>query len=169
MARRSRTAGRASPADVEAEVARIAAMSVDELRAFWSASRAAPPPAVSKDLLARVLTHELQEKRFGGLRPQTKRLLAGHGAGAPAPARRLKPGAVLTREHQGVLHQVTVVADGFSWRGACYPSLSAIARAITGVNWSGPRFFGISGAAKPAGEESSPDAQRRAPSSEASP
>jgi hypothetical protein len=39
-----------------------------------------------------------------------------------------------------------VVPDGFMWRGETYPSLSAIARKITGVSWSGPRFFGLAGA-----------------------
>jgi Protein of unknown function (DUF2924) len=37
----------------------------------------------------------------------------------------------------------TVVADGFVWREATYASLSTIARAITGTNWNGPRFFGL--------------------------
>ena len=32
---------------------------------------------------------------------------------------------------------------GFDWQGATYPSLSAIARAITGTAWSGPRFFAL--------------------------
>jgi hypothetical protein len=29
--------------------------------------------------------------------------------------------------------------------GTAYPSLSAIARAITGTSWSGPRFFALQG------------------------
>jgi hypothetical protein len=36
-----------------------------------------------------------------------------------------------------------VAADGFEWNGRIFRSLSAVARAITGVNWSGPRFFGL--------------------------
>jgi hypothetical protein len=38
------------------------------------------------------------------------------------------------------------VRDGFDWQGTTYPSLSAIARAITGTAWSGPRFFALQGA-----------------------
>jgi Protein of unknown function (DUF2924) len=38
---------------------------------------------------------------------------------------------------------VTVVPGGFAWNGAIYPSLSSIARAITGTAWNGPRFFGL--------------------------
>jgi hypothetical protein len=55
----------------------------------------------------------------------------------------LKPGALLVREHAGVQHRVTVVEAGFAWNGATYKSLSEIARAITGTNWNGPRFFGL--------------------------
>ena len=50
---------------------------------------------------------------------------------------------MLVREHDGALHQVTVVPDGFAWNGTTYDSLSAVARAITGTNWNGPRFFGL--------------------------
>jgi hypothetical protein len=57
--------------------------------------------------------------------------------------RRLKPGTVLVREYQGARHTVTVVANGFVWRETTYASLSTIARAITGTNWNGPRFFGL--------------------------
>jgi len=44
-----------------------------------------------------------------------------------------------------VLHEVEVLDDGYLWRGQRYRSLSAIALAITGTKWSGPRFFGIKG------------------------
>jgi hypothetical protein len=38
---------------------------------------------------------------------------------------------------------VTVLKDGFDWRGQRYKSLSAVARAITGTRWNGYRFFGL--------------------------
>jgi len=50
---------------------------------------------------------------------------------------------VLIRDYHDQRHTVTVVTDGFEWQGATYPSLSAIARAITGTAWSGPRFFAL--------------------------
>jgi hypothetical protein len=40
---------------------------------------------------------------------------------------------------------VLVVDDGYSYRDRHYRSLTAIAREITGVAWSGPRFFGLTG------------------------
>jgi hypothetical protein len=39
---------------------------------------------------------------------------------------------------------VIVLEDGFEWNGRTWRSLSVIAREITGVPWSGPRFFGLS-------------------------
>ncbi len=56
---------------------------------------------------------------------------------------RLKPGAKLVREWRGATHTVIVIEDGFEWNGRHGRSLSAIAREITGVHWSGPRFFGL--------------------------
>jgi hypothetical protein len=36
-----------------------------------------------------------------------------------------------------------ILDEGFAWNGATYASLSMIAKAITGTEWSGPRFFGL--------------------------
>jgi hypothetical protein len=52
-------------------------------------------------------------------------------------------GTVLVREWQGTTHHITIVNDCFLWNGNTYRSLSAIARAITGTKWNGPRFFGM--------------------------
>ncbi len=35
------------------------------------------------------------------------------------------------------------VPGGFFWQDRTYLSLSAIARALTGTAWNGPRFFGL--------------------------
>jgi Protein of unknown function (DUF2924) len=59
--------------------------------------------------------------------------------------RHLKVGTVMVREHQGATHEVMVVPGGFSWKEKTYPSLSAIAKGITGTSWNGPRFFGLRG------------------------
>jgi len=62
---------------------------------------------------------------------------------ASATMRRIKPGTRIIREWDGDTHEVTVVRDGYSYRGQHYDSLSAIARKITGTRWSGPVFFGL--------------------------
>lgn len=56
---------------------------------------------------------------------------------------RVKAGTELVREFQGERHTVVITGEGFRWRDTDYPSLTAIARAITGTNWNGPRFFGL--------------------------
>ncbi|ABA05589.1 hypothetical protein Nwi_2335 [Nitrobacter winogradskyi Nb-255] len=55
----------------------------------------------------------------------------------------LKAGTILSREWNGITQRAIVVEDGFLWEGTRYDSLSAIAFAITGTRWSGPRFFGL--------------------------
>jgi len=62
-----------------------------------------------------------------------------------ADDRRPITGTQLLREHDGVEHAVTVLADGFEYEGRPYQSLSAIARAITGTRWNGWTFFGLRG------------------------
>ncbi len=68
----------------------------------------------------------------------------------PSPVRRathrLPPaGSVLTRVYRGQTLQVRVLADGFEFEGAVYPSLSAVAKAITGSHCNGFLFFRLTG------------------------
>ena len=49
----------------------------------------------------------------------------------------------LIREWHGRLHEVEVLEEGYLYRDERYRSLSAIAKAITGAKWSGPRFFAV--------------------------
>jgi hypothetical protein len=53
------------------------------------------------------------------------------------------PGARLIREWNGRRYVVEVTDAGFVMDGKIYRSLTAIAFRITGVKWSGPRFFGL--------------------------
>jgi DUF2924 family protein len=54
---------------------------------------------------------------------------------------RLRPGTILARKYRGEMLEVRVVSQGFEFEGANYPSLSAVAKAITGAHCSGQRFF----------------------------
>jgi len=54
-----------------------------------------------------------------------------------------KVGSVLLRRYKGLALTVRVEADGYTWNGAIYRSLSGVAKAITGQHWSGPLFFGL--------------------------
>jgi hypothetical protein len=123
---------------------RIRSLALDALRRHWRVIFGrTPPAALSKDLLGRMIAYRLQEQVFGGLDGESLRFLDSLGRQAGSPRRRFKPGTVLVRDYQGQRHIVTVISDGFDWQGKTYPSLSAIARAITGTAWSGPRFFAL--------------------------
>lgn len=129
---------------LEAQVARIRALGLNELRSLWrSMFRASPPPAFTKDLIARFISWHLQEQALGGLANNVAKLLDGLTRNDKPRLRRLKPGTVLIREYRGERHTVTVIHDGYLWREGIYASLSTIARAITGTAWNGPRFFGL--------------------------
>ena len=126
------------PAAIEAEIARIRSLPLDALRRRWRVMFGrTPPAALSKDLLGRMMACRLQEQAFGSLDRESLRFLDGLARHGGAPRRQLKPGTVLVRDYHGQRHTVTVAPDGFNWQGTTYPSLSAIARAITGTAWSG--------------------------------
>jgi len=144
------------------EIARLRGLDVSELRARWHTvfGRRAPPH-LPRHLLFRILAYRLQADRLGELDADTLRLLDRIGSGASdgtdrliadlnRPRTELRAGTLLTREWDGHLQQVMVLADGFSWNGKTYPSLSQVAFAITGSRWNGPRFFGLRD--KPASE-----------------
>jgi DUF2924 family protein len=115
------------------------------LGAAWRRTIKTPTPkGISRRLMVQILTYEAQVRQRGGLAPAVRRRLARWAAGrAQARSPRLRPGARLVRDWNGVGHVVDVTEEGLVWRGRRYRSLSAIARAITGTRWSGPRFFGL--------------------------
>jgi hypothetical protein len=124
--------------------------SPDELRREWRRLYHSEPPRISRDLLMRGIDYRFQEIQHGGLGKSTRRKLKTlakmfltTGRVAPNPGLSLKPGARLVREWHRRSHTVTVTEDGFVYAGVTYPSLTKIAREITGAHWSGPRFFGL--------------------------
>jgi hypothetical protein len=138
------------------EIARLRGLDVEGLRARWHTMfRRRAPPHLPRHLLFRILAYRLQADRLGELDADSRRLLDRIGSGAAEginrlvadfnrPRAELRPGTLLTREWDGHLQRVVVLADGFSWNGKTYRSLSKLAFAMTGTRWSGPRFFGLS-------------------------
>jgi hypothetical protein len=51
------------------------------------------------------------------------------------------PGTILMRLYKGQQLHVQVLTDGFAYAGRVYPSLSAVAKAITGSHTNGYLFF----------------------------
>ena len=153
-----RVGGRNGVSTADAVAARLQAheqMDYAALRAEWRRLyRAHPPKRVARDLLMLGVAWKIQEQAYGGLGAATKRRLADlaktmerDGDVTRNRVAHPKPGAKLVREWRGEAHTVIVIEDGFEWNGRHWRSLSAIAREITGVHWSGPRFFGLNGKA----------------------
>jgi hypothetical protein len=115
------------------------------------------PEHLPKSILARLLAYRLQEQQRGGLSKKVNAylrliesdLLRGREPEMPYPdEQKLKLGCQLVREHDGVDHRVTVVDGGYEWQGKTFASLSTVAKAITGTNWNGYRFFGLKAKAR---------------------
>ena len=147
MARRS--VNPVPPARSELQFVKAGA-SLDELRREWRRLYHNNPPRISRDLLILGIAYRHQEIEHGGLGKATLRklrtlatALRTTGRVGPTPSLTLKPGARLVREWHGRTHNVTVTEDGFDYAGTTYPSLTTIAKKITGAHWSGPRFFGL--------------------------
>jgi len=71
-----RPAGVRSLQAMEAELASIGGLGLDELRALWRAmTRQNAPKALSRDLLARMLAYRIQEQTLGKLSRETGKLL----------------------------------------------------------------------------------------------
>ncbi|PZF75821.1 DUF2924 domain-containing protein [Aestuariivirga litoralis] len=131
-------------------LAELAGMDLKSLRVEWKRlSDDDAPPAMSKELLRLAIAYRRQEQEFGGFSRRTSirlRALRSGGRGSlqlSGETLPLKPGVMLLREWQGKAHEVLALEDGrFAYGGKVWRSLSEIAREITGVRWSGPRFFG---------------------------
>jgi hypothetical protein len=130
---------RTHKSQVTAAVAAIASMPLQELRAEWERRYGTAPSHRSADLLRRVLAWRVQADAYGGFDAATRRLLEKDGPVQMAPI----TGMRLAREWAGRRHEVVVTETGVLYENASYRSLSAVARHITGMNWNGPRFFGL--------------------------
>lgn len=139
-------------ARVEEQLAELAMMSPARLRAEWRRLyRGQPlPQGLTASQLARSIAWRLQEKVFGGMPPARLReldrlaeQLASDGEIDLACTRSLKPGSRLVRHWHGKVYSVTVLDAGYEFEERHYSSLTQIARQITNVACSGPRFFGL--------------------------
>ena len=73
-----------------------------------------------------------------------KELSGGRGT-RPCDPRLPAPGTRLSRQFQGQSVSVEVLEKGFRYQERVYKSLSAVARQVTGVQWNGFSFFGLTG------------------------
>lgn len=127
---------------VDEEVRSLEALDLDGLRAIWLNHFGLAPKLRSVELLQLMLAWRLQAKAHGGLDTTTRRQLEKRDF-IRREGRNLGLGAILRRTWQGRMIEVIVEAGGFRFDDTLYPSLSAIALAVTGTRWNGPRFFGL--------------------------
>lgn len=139
------------------KLARLETMSPAQLRAAWQAEWRRPAPPIGPDLMRRGLAWKLQERVHGGLPVATRKAIAQALArlertgevGSPRNLS-LKTGTRLVRQWNSKTYHVLVLDNGFEHEGRRYASLTQIAKAITGTQWSGPRFFGLMGQSRAA-------------------
>jgi integrase len=131
----------------------LSSLTAHALKRHWRTRLGSEAPGYGRHLLAARLAYRLQVLAQGGLNPATQaaigELLARAAAGEPwrehspraGRGGALTEGTTLTREWRGERHEVQVVADGYLYQDRTYASLTAAARAITGMHRSGPAFF----------------------------
>jgi hypothetical protein len=133
--------------NLQDQLERLASMTAADVKAEWRRLFGTPaPPAFGIALTTRAIASRYQEQAFGGLTRAETRTLQGQirkNERKPRSATVVKPGTWLSRTWHGEVHEVVVLDRGYEYRGARHQSLSAIALAITGAKWSGPRFFGL--------------------------
>lgn len=134
---------------LEDRLTAISDMTVDRLRSEWRRVFDDPPPSgYTPSLLRLGLAYKVQDRVHARLPEHIARMIErqartpADSSSAP-PATVLSPGTRLVREWHGESHHVLVINTGYVYRDRQYPSLTSIARKITGAAWSGPRFFGL--------------------------
>ncbi len=132
------------------EVAALEALDHRALKArYKELTGLLPPKRIGRTLLKLAVAYEIQRQDHKALCARIEKKLAKLAAAddistvLKKPQRRMKPGGRLIREWHGKTYEVYVAEDGVFMDGKRYGSLSAVAYAITGAKWNGPRFFGL--------------------------
>jgi hypothetical protein len=144
---------------ISTQVRELQYLAPDQLAARYQALFGKPPRVRNRAFLQRQVAWKLQEQQLGGINERARSRLDELTAqidltlGQPAAPRKRLPmrpdpktpmvGTTLVREWRGQQLRVEVRDDGFTWDGAPYKSLSAVAKAITGAAWNGRLFFGL--------------------------
>lgn len=137
--------------DLNAQLAAIDTMTLQDLRLAWAARLGGAPPRLrTRELLALALAYRLQARAYRDLPGSATRRLAELGrrfaadrAYAPVAGPVLTPGSSIVKAWRGVRHEVRVLDQGFSYQGQSFGSLSEVAQHITGTKWNGQVFFGL--------------------------
>lgn len=137
----------------------IQSLEREDLISLWhKAYDSQPFKGARRGTVLRGVSYAEQAKAQGDLKAKTQRKLikiaqaASASCKGPVSLTHAKPalptlqlGSQIVREWNGKTYTVHSTDQGFVLNGVTYTSLSAVAKAITGAHWSGPRFFGVSG------------------------
>ncbi len=128
---------------IRRQLLELANMSRPELCERWRILYGKEPPNSSREFLRRRLAYRVQEIVYGGLDPVLKSELTPESVPDRKRAGILHDGTKILRSWKGKECVVTVRGDKYEYEGKLYRSLSGIAKIITGTNWNGNEFFGI--------------------------
>ena len=147
-----------TPPSVVAQITQLPSLDMAAIKALWKRLYGGDTPTHNRQFLERRIAYRLQEIEFRkvdrNLMDRNDRRIktiieTGQNKKRDRDHRPVA-GTVLSREYKGVIHRVIVTPDGqYDFQGRMYPSLSMIAREITGTRWSGPLFFGLKAPAIP--------------------
>lgn len=154
--------------NVTEQLSALGRMNMAALRAKYEEAFGEPTSSHNAAFLRKKIAWRIQERAEGGLTQRVRARIAELQGSAPLRERprseaaaappAVNPGAVaraardpalppvgtmLRRIYQGRSHDVTVTQGGFAYHGKTYPSLSTIAKVITGTTWNGRLFFGL--------------------------
>lgn len=125
------------------EIALLKNKSLAELQMMWKEYFSEPTISQNKEFFVSRIAYRIQELAYGGLPKDQQKLIAQMYV-PPEVRKNLPPvGTRIIREYHQVEHSVVIMNDGFEYNGMKYPTLSAIAKKITGKKISGRHFFGI--------------------------
>ena len=153
-----------TPPSVFAQIACLPKLPFLEIKALWRKLFGGDAPTCNRPFIERRIAYKLQEIEFRKVDPnlleRNNRKIAALVATGKLNKRdrdfRPPAGTMLTREYQGREYRVIATADGqYEFERRAYPSLSMIAREITGSRWSGPVFFGLKAYAAKAAKNTS--------------
>ena len=134
------------------EIADVYDMGVAELNAKFEELYGFPPGQTSVVTIRNRIIYRIQETYLDGVALEDREFLKNIAARDPLANLVRKPqnkvskvaGAKYERVWKGKKYEVTVLGDKrFEFAGEVYTSLSAVARAITGIRWNGKVFFGV--------------------------
>ena len=132
----------------------LSKMPTPQLREKWTELNGIEPLGYNRQQLLRRLAYRIQEMYYGGLVPKANKHLVELAQKDALACASKKPvtksngthlvsGTRFRRRWRGVEYEVTVVEGGFEYKEQVYRSLTAVARAITGMKRSGRDFFGL--------------------------